>query len=190
MTCFPWSRCYCSRKIVIPTGERKWIAIAANLSPRKVLLTQVSKVITKMIRRHDQEEREQDGSYHWDTVRSVLLKACAQEGAEHFSDNHWIQLIQQGSSSKKRIEYCLDNKKSLCCLRAIQGHSGGVPMKPRNDGIHIYSAQLERVCISQGIFMGFLFYFGKWTNSGREKERLIPTSSLFHTCGFVRKQPR
>ena len=45
------------KKTVIPTSERKWITIAANPSPRKGLPTQVSKVITKMIRHHDQEER-------------------------------------------------------------------------------------------------------------------------------------
>ena len=40
-----------------------------------------------------------------------------------------MHLIQQGSS-KTRIEYCLDNKESLCYLRAIQGHSGGIPIRP------------------------------------------------------------
>ena len=30
----------------------------------------------------------------------------------------------------KRLEYCKDNKRSLCYLRAIQGHSGGIPIRP------------------------------------------------------------
>ena len=32
--------------------------------------------------------------------------------------------------SAARPEYCLDNKKSLCYIRSIQGHSGGVPIRP------------------------------------------------------------
>ena len=63
--------------------------------------------------------------------------------------SRWIQLVQQGSS-EKRIEYCLDNKKSFCYPRAIQGHYGGIPIKPKMIGIHIYSVQLERVGSSWG----------------------------------------
>ena len=62
-------------------------------------------------------------------MKSVLLKVFAQEGTEESPDNRWIQLIQQGSS-KTTTEYCLDNKKSLCYLRAIQGHSGGIQIRP------------------------------------------------------------
>ena len=32
-------------------------------------------LVTKKVRHHDQDEREQNGSCHWETVRSVLLKA-------------------------------------------------------------------------------------------------------------------
>ena len=46
------------KKTVIPRGERKWITIHANPSTRKGLLTQVSKMITTMVRQHDQDERE------------------------------------------------------------------------------------------------------------------------------------
>ena len=52
------------------------------------------------------------------------------------NDNLTVQCIgtQLGwiheGSSKKRIEYCLDNKKSPRCLRAVQGHSGGFPTRP------------------------------------------------------------
>ena len=49
--------------------------------------------------------------------------------AGEFSDNKWIHLIHEGSS-KKRVKYCLDHKNSLCYLGAIQGHSGGIPIRP------------------------------------------------------------
>ena len=41
----------------------------------------------------DQEERELDGSYHWNTVRPVLLKAFEKQGAQHFSEIFWFQLV-------------------------------------------------------------------------------------------------
>ena len=85
--------------------------------------------ITKMVRHYDQDEREQDGSHHRETVRSLLLSAFAQDRAKWFSDKYWFHLIQQ-HRSKTRIECCLDNKRSFCYLRAIQGHSGGIPLRP------------------------------------------------------------
>ena len=82
-----------------------------------------------MVGHYDQDEREEDGSCHWETVKSLLLRGFAQERARVFFDEYWIHLIQQGSS-KTRIEYCLDNKKSIWYLRAVQGHSGSTPIKP------------------------------------------------------------
>ena len=113
------------KKTIIPTNERKWIVIDANPWHRGALSVQGSKMVTKMVRHHDQDDREQDGSYHWDTVRSVLLKAFARYGAQQFPEDHWIRLIHEGSSTK-RIEFCVDHKNSLCYLRAIQGHPCGI----------------------------------------------------------------
>ena len=74
-----------------------------------------------MIGHHDQEQREQDGWYHWGVCKmGVDEKRFAQDGTEEFSDNPLDQLVQQGSG-KKWIEYFLDDKKSLCYLRAIEG---------------------------------------------------------------------
>ena len=84
-------------------------------------------------------------------MRSVLLKAFAQE---KFSDNHWIQLIQQGSS-KKRIEYCLDDNKSLCYLRAIQGHSGGIPIRPEMMGYTFVSHNWKEYIFQRGTSWNF-----------------------------------
>ena len=60
---------------------------------------------------------------------AVFLKAFGKHGAQKFSERYWIQLIQEGSS-EKRVEYCVDHKNSLCYLRAIQGHFGGIPIVP------------------------------------------------------------
>ena len=74
--------------LVILSAERlSFLQVKGNgllLTPtlhEEDICLQVSKVVTKMIRHHDQDEREQDGSDHLGTVRSVLLKAIAQKGA-------------------------------------------------------------------------------------------------------------
>ena len=93
------------------------------------LSLQVSNMVTRMVRHVDQEERERDGPYHWDTVRLVLLKVFGKQRAQIFTERFWIQFIQEGSS-EKRVEYCVDHKNSLCYFRAIQGHSGSIPIMP------------------------------------------------------------
>ena len=82
-----------------------------------------------MLRHFDQEERRTDGSRHWDSIKSVLMRKFALEGGRDFSDEAWLQMILKGST-KKRIEYCNDKDEILRYLRAVQGHSGGIPIEP------------------------------------------------------------
>ena len=83
-----------------------------------------------MLRHCDQEERQTDGSRHWDTIRPTLVRAFAQEGARDFAEGFWLTLIHEGSN-KLRIEYCEDQNGSLCYLGAIRGHSGGIPIRTK-----------------------------------------------------------
>ena len=57
----PPNRSSSFKKTIIPTNGRKSVAIPANPSYRGALSTQVSKMVTRMTRHHDQEEREPDG---------------------------------------------------------------------------------------------------------------------------------
>ena len=82
-----------------------------------------------MLRHYDQDERQRDGSRHWDPGKPVLMKAFAHKGARDFDDGYWLRLIHEGST-KKRLEYCQDKDGNLCYFRAIQGHSGGIPISP------------------------------------------------------------
>ena len=67
----------------------------------------VSKMVTPMLRRYDQDERQHDGSRHWDSVKPVLMKAFAQNGARDLDDGYWLGLNHDGST-KKRLEYYQD----------------------------------------------------------------------------------
>ena len=93
----------------IPTTKRKCKAVPANSSYGGALSKAVSKMVTRMVRHYDQDERQSDASLHWDAIWPVLLKAFAKHGARDFSDEHWLRLIHEGSS-KTRFEYCEDSK--------------------------------------------------------------------------------
>ena len=72
----------------------------------------VSKMVTRMVRHYEKDERQCDASLHWDAIRLVLLKAFARHGSRDFSDEQWLRLIHE-RSSKTRFEYCEDSKNSL-----------------------------------------------------------------------------
>ena len=112
-----------------PATERKWKVIHSNSSHGGALSTAVSKMVTRLVRHYDQDERQPDAAIVWDAMKPVLLKAFAKQEARDFSDTEWLGLIHQGSS-KTRFEYCEDSKNSLAYFRAIQGHSGGITVAP------------------------------------------------------------
>ena len=113
----------------IPTTKKKWEIIPVKSSYGGALSAAVFKMVTRMVRHHDQDEGPLDASLHWDAIRQVLLKAIAKHGERDFSDEQWLRLVHEGSS-RTRFDYCEDSTKSLACFRAIQGHSGGIPIDP------------------------------------------------------------
>ena len=56
-----------------PANERKWKVIHAHSPDGGYLAVAVSKMVTKMPRHYDQDERQPGGSRHWDRIRPVLL---------------------------------------------------------------------------------------------------------------------
>ena len=86
-------------------------------------------MVTRLVRHHDQEERQSEAAVRWDTIRPKVLKAFAKQGARDFSEEDWLRLIHEGSS-KTRFEHCEDSKNSLAYFRALQGHSGGITIAP------------------------------------------------------------
>ena len=160
-------------------GDQTQWWIAHSLSEiRRELSTHASMMVTKMVRHHDQEEREQDGSYHWDTARSVLLKAFAKCGAGELSDNKWIHQIHEGSC-QRGVEYCVGHENSLSSS-SNPGTLWWCSNKSRNNGIHIYSLWLERIYLSQEIFMECSIDFEEWTDSGSKKgKRQRPDKQSF-----------
>ena len=74
--------------------EKKWITIHSNPKHGSDLAIFISKTVTTMLRHFDKNEREFDGSRHWDALKSVLLRKF--EGRP-----------------KKRIEHCKNKDGNL-----------------------------------------------------------------------------
>ena len=122
------------------------------------------------LRHFDQEERESDGSRHWEAIKSVLLGKFVRDESQDFSDEVWLQRIFKGSS-KKRIEYCKKQKMESCViLRAIQRQSGGIPTETELMGYVKIPPNWKRYIFHKGTFMEFSVHIGKGTDSRRKGE--------------------
>ena len=114
----------CHTKGIFSLKERKWKSILACPSFKgKSLSTAISKLVMRLVRHHDQEEREPDGRGHGNTINPKLLRAFGDKGARKLSDKDWLQHICEGSN-KTKVEYCENSENFLMKIRAIQGHTG------------------------------------------------------------------
>ena len=163
----------------IPKHDKNWIVIRATSKYGGALAASISKTVTKTCRHFDQEERESDGSRHWHSMNHVLERRCARDGARNFSDEAWLQKVFEASTTK-RIEHCKDKDGFSCHLRAIQGHSGGIPIEPKLMGYVFIPLGLKKK-ISQRTFMELPIHIGTWIDSGRKGERQRPSDSLSNT---------
>ena len=124
-------------------SEKIWKTMHANVSQGRHVAVSISKAVTTMF----------DGSGHWASIKSALVRQFAREGARGFNDEAWQQMILEGST-KKRIEYCKDKDGFLCYLRAIQRHSGGIPIEPEfMHHVFVFHNWKEKVRISKKSFM-------------------------------------
>ena len=130
LSAFLPAQCACSQKepFLRRKGSGK-ILLPINSSYGGSLSTAISKMVTRLVRHYDQEERQSDGAFHGGTIGRNWWK-CSQSKEDEISQKkHWLRLIHEGSS-KTRFEYCEDSKNCLACFPAIQGHSGGITTAP------------------------------------------------------------
>ena len=142
----------CYTKEIIPVSERKWKGMPANTAFKgDDLSAAISKLVMRLVRHGDQDERDNDGAVHWDTMFPKLLKAFGHMGAREFSHKGWLQHIHRGSN-KMRFEYCESSKGSLLYFRAIQGHTGGIMIAPELSG-HVAIPYNWKEGIFHGLFV-------------------------------------
>ena len=86
--------------------------------------------VTKMVRHHDQHEREEDGAMHSNIRRPVLKERFQNQLDKEFTNEGWLNCLYLGSI-KTSFEICKDEDGGLKSIQAIQGHSGGMIVSPR-----------------------------------------------------------
>ena len=151
----------------IPTSEKELIIFHAHSRYRGDLALSVSTLVTAMLRHHDHDERQRDGSRHWDSIKPVLMKAFAHKGARDIDDGKWLRLIHEGCT-KKRLEYCQDKDGNLSYFRAIQGHSGGIPISPKLIKYTRIPYDWKKYLYLTGS-QWFFSLFWEWSDSGRKR---------------------
>ena len=136
----------------IPKNEKKWIVIHAHSRYGGDLAVSISKTVTTMLRHFDHDERESDGSRHWDSIKSVFgKKVCPLTGARRFS------VMKRGYKKIFEGQYKEENRILqrqrwiLCYVRPIQGHSGGIPIEPELMGYVFLPRNLKRDVFQKGL---------------------------------------
>ena len=176
----------------MPATKRKWKVIPANSSYGGALSIAVSNMVTRMVRHYDQDERQTDAALHWNAIRTVVQKAFAKHGARDCSDQHWVRLIHQGTSKTKDL---WGFSTFLGLLPSNSRTLGWNSNRSWVDGVHSDSSQLERVCVSQGLFFQHSIY--PWERTGslwrgkpqRTADCLLHTTSLSWWRSWRRRTP-
>ena len=111
--------------------RKEWKVIPANSSDGGALPTAVSKMVTRMVRHYDQDERQSDAALHWDTIRPLLLKAFAKHGARDFSEkNIGFDLFVKEAARRGSSTVRIPKIPWLTYEQLIQGHSRGLTIDP------------------------------------------------------------
>ena len=78
----PTEPVYHTREVIL-VGERKWNDIPASRSCNgESLSAEISKIVMRLVRHYDQDEREIDGAVHWNFVGPKLRDAFKKDGGK------------------------------------------------------------------------------------------------------------
>ena len=104
--------------------------LPTSLSKETLFKQKISQLVTRLVHREDQDERETDGAVHRNSAVPKLRKTFQKFKGRKFSDTDGLQHIYEGSN-QMRFQYCMNSKKkTLLLIRAIQGHTGGNLIAP------------------------------------------------------------
>ena len=137
----------------IPIPERKWNDLISNaLSFRYTSESQISKVVSKLVRHENGRDRETDGAIHWKFIFPKLIITFRRDGSHELTDRAWINYIWKGSSKTQRPAL----SEFLQQLIVHPSHSRS--HRRRNDwtwddGVTSSYPQLETVCVPQRLFI-------------------------------------
>ena len=94
----------CFVKETVPMGQRKWIDTpAGKWHQEDALSTEISKLVMRMGRHSDQDEREVEDAVHWDSMRRRLRNTFLIYRSSEFSDLDWVTMLHE---FQRKIFYC------------------------------------------------------------------------------------
>ena len=95
--------------------KRKWTIIFCHFLFARAQSIAASKMVTRLVRHYDQDERQSDASLRWNNMRTVLLKAFAKHGARNFSDEQCLRLGRafENCEESKNLGLLLSNSRTL-----------------------------------------------------------------------------
>ena len=165
----------------IPTTNRKWKVVPVNSSYWRALWIAVSKMVTRMVRHYDQDERQSDGSLHFGRHKAGTAESVRKTWSTRFlrwtmaSTYSWRKAARPDSSTARipKIPWLTFEQFKDTWWNTIW---------PWTDGVHSNSLQLERVYLSQGCSFSIIQSFlenglvpeGKERHEGRQTVFLTP----------------
>ena len=126
----PTNTVFNSSEELIPIETREWNDIlACKHFKGKTFEAEVSTLVMRLVRRHDQDERETEGAVHLSSMCPKLWEPLRKAGRQKFSDSDWLRYMYEGSN-KTVFQHCKNSNNSLLYIRAIQTHTGGNLIAP------------------------------------------------------------
>ena len=134
---------------------------------------QVSKFITRLLRKSKQVNREEDGGVHYDQIIAECKKKLSDDtgywsdemmqqyaNAPHWSLDTWISVLAKGGGQKQRFQYCVNPNYSqkFLYLGATQAHAGST----------INPALQDNVLLPEG-FTEYIYHVG----NGKELRSMV-----------------
>ena len=169
--------------------ERIWKSILAN-EPYKYrsLSAAISKMVMRLLRHNDQDERDIDGAVHWNTMSPKFLRAFGHQEHDIFPQKIKLKHLHEGSN-ETRFEYCESSRNSLVCMRAIQGHIGVQMMAPDLMGHVAIPYSWKEFVFHRGWSFKPQLYSGNRSHFPDEKkaqrEDTLSSSHLFTLLGKI-----
>ena len=149
--------------------QRKYFFSVYKFFKGNISEAEVSKLVMRLVRRYDQDERESDDAVHWNSMVPKLRKAFQKAGGHKFSDSVWLQQFYEGRIQDEvpvLHEFQIDIIVYSCYSRTHWWKRDCAWI----DGSCGYSIQMERILVSPWMLLWCHFNPQVRTDSWRKRE--------------------
>ena len=118
------ARAFASRSKAKAKPQRR--SSASSFTKTIPIVKELKKLINLL--RHGSLYREDDGAIEFWRIKDYLQNHFVH--SRHWSDEKWKSIMARGGGNKKIFQFCTDSSGEIHYLRALQGHSGRIPIVP------------------------------------------------------------